>query len=673
LHGSADLIGKLVVLLAIASAVLFLLTRLRLPPVVGYLVSGVLLGPHGLRLVSESDTVASLAEIGVLLLMFTLGLEFDWNSFWRYRRVIVGGGALQILLTIVLAVGAGRLLGWPPRTAIVLGCIVALSSTAVVLKSLMQQGLTDTLPGRLTIGVLIMQDLSVVPMMILLPLGGGTPAEVAMNLAGALGRSVLLLAITWVLSRYLMPRLLHLVASGRSQELFLLATLTLCLGMAWLSHSLGVSYALGAFLAGLILGSSEYAHQMTADIVPFRDVFSGVFFVAMGMLLDAEYALANWPAVVVMVGVILIVKTAITTAAVGGFGYPLPVALQVGINLAQVGEFSFLIALMGLQQGLIALEAYQTAIAASVVTMMLAPVATLTSARIASWTARATGGLLPAWNRLAASWQAEDPSTEAGAAVPPSDHIVILGYGTLGRTLGEVLMTNQVPFVAMELDPSLVREARRAGHPVWFGDAGSEEMLRRVGVERARTLVVALPDHIMERAVIRRARALNPEVHILARGRRGAEDDELYRDGADEVVHEGFEVGIEFLARILRRLNFPKQQVERQLGRLRSGRYEIFRREDFAPRPIGDVRRALDSLRVEFLEVPPGCRMAGVTLREAGIRETTGALVLAVVRDGQVVHSPDASFVLSTGDTLLVSGAVEQVAAAEEMLRGAEA
>jgi CPA2 family monovalent cation:H+ antiporter-2 len=665
LHGSADLIAKLVVLLAIACAVLWILTRLRLPPVVGYLVSGVLLGPHGLGLISGSDAVATLAEIGVLLLLFTLGLEFDTRAFVRYRRVMLGGGALQIVLTILTAVAAGPLLGWPPRTAVILGCVVALSSTAVVLKSLMQQGLIDTLPGRLTVGVLIFQDLSVVPMMILLPLAGGSPLELAANLGLALLRAGALLGVTLVLSRYLMPRLLHLIAAVRSQELFLLATLTLCLGMAWLSHGLGVSYALGAFLAGLILGGSEYAQQMTADIIPFRDVFSGVFFVAMGMLLDASYALAHWPEVAVVVAIILVVKTAITTMAVGGFGYPLPVALQVGINLAQVGEFSFLIALMGVQQGLLGREAYQVAIAASVITMMLAPLATLTSARIASFTARATGGLLPALNRTA------DDGDGAAPPAPIADHIVILGYGTLGRTLGEVLMTNQVPFAALELDPSLVREARRAGHPVRYGDAGSEEMLRRVGVDRARQIVVTLPDHLMERAVIRRARHLNPNVHLLARGRRGAEDDELYRDGADEVVHEGFEVGIEFLARILRRLNFPKQVVERQLGRLRSGRYEIFRREDFTPRPLGDVRRALDSVRVEFLEIAPGSPLAGRPLRDAGIRETTGALVLAVVRDGQVIHSPDAAFELRGRDTILVSGSIEQVVAVEEMTAAA--
>jgi CPA2 family monovalent cation:H+ antiporter-2 len=659
-----DLIGKLVVLLAIACAVLFLLTRLRLPPVVGYLLSGVLLGPFGLRLITGSDAVATLAEIGVMLLMFTLGLEFDTGIFLRFRQVVLGGGSLQILLTLLCAVLVGPFLGWSPRAAFFMGCVVALSSTAVVLKSLMQQGLLDTLPGRLTVGILILQDLSVVPMMILLPIGGGTVMEITGNLSLAIVRAAFLLAVTFVLSRWVMPRFLHLIASGRSQELFLLATLTLCLGMAWLSHSLGVSYALGAFLAGLILGGSEYAHQMTADIVPFRDVFSGVFFVAMGMLMDPGFALANWPAVLVVVGIILVLKTAITTAAVSGFGYPLPVALQVGINLAQVGEFSFLIALMGVESGLITGETYQVAIAASVISMIVAPILTQSSAAIASWAGRLTGGMLPAWDRLAETWEGEAKEPQE----PLSGHLVILGYGTLGRTLGEVLVTHHVPYVALEIDPTLVREARRAGHPVLYGDAGSDELLRRAGLDRARMLAVTLPDHVMERAVIRRARRMNPGVHILARGRRGVEDEELYRDGANEVVHEGFEVGIEFLARILRRLNFPKQAVERQLGRLRSGRYEVFRREDFAPLPLGDVRRSLDALRVEFLEIPAGSPLIGKSLRDAGVREATGALILAVVREGRVITSPEAWFVLQEKDTILVSGAIEQVAEVENLL-----
>jgi CPA2 family monovalent cation:H+ antiporter-2 len=658
---AVDLIGLLVVLLAIACTVLFLLTRLRLPPVVGYLVSGVVFGPYGLGLISGSDPVRHLAEIGVLLLMFTLGLEFDTTSFRRFRDVVLGGGSLQILLTLVMAMVAGAFLGWPLRTAFFLGCIMALSSTAVVLKSLMQHGLLDTLPGRLTVGILILQDLSVVPMMILLPIGGGSAGDVALGLAGAVARAALLLGLTFLLMQYVMPRLLHVIASARSPELLLLSTLTTCFGMAWLSHLMGVSYALGAFLAGLILGGSEYAQQMTADLAPFREVLSGIFFVAMGMLLNPVFALDNWVPVAVMLAIILVAKTAITTAAVSGFGYPLPVALQVGINLAQIGEFSFLIALLGVQHGLITQDFYQVAIAASVVSMIVAPVATRLSSSIASAAARATSGLVPPWARAT---REVEPEPEA----PAEGHIVILGYGTVGRTLGEVLLTHKIPFVALEIDPILVGQARRAGHPVRYGDASSEEMLRRAGLQRARTLVVTLPDHVLERAVIRTARRVNPEIHILARGRRGTEDEELYHDGADEVVHEAFEVGIEFLARILRRLNIPKQAIERQLGRLRGGRYEIFRREDFTPMPLGDLRRSFDALRVEFLEIPPGSPLVGRSLRDAGVREATGALILAVVREGRVIASPEAWFVLQEKDTILVSGAGEQVAEVERLL-----
>ncbi|HEU4402619.1 MAG TPA: cation:proton antiporter, partial [Candidatus Polarisedimenticolia bacterium] len=604
------------------------------------------------------------AEIGVMLLMFTLGLEFDTRYFLRIKKVALGGGGLQILLTVLFAVGAGLLFGWPARTSLFLGCIVALSSTAVVLKSLMQQGLLDTLPGRLSVGILILQDLSVVPMMILLPIAGGSPGRVALELAVAVARAALLLAITFVLSRYLMPRFLHLIASGRSQELFLLVTLSICLGMAWLSHALGVSYALGAFLAGLILGGSEYAHQMTADLIPFRDVFSGVFFVAMGMLLDPAYVVAAWPAILVVLWIIVVGKTAITAAAVGWFGYPPPIALQVGINLAQVGEFSFLIASMGARSGLISESDYQVAIAASIMSMSLAPLLTRISPWLASAAARASGGWLPGWDRLTESDRVEAAGTEE----PLSGHIVILGYGTVGRTLGDVLMSNKVPFTALEIDPTLVREARRRGHPIRYGDANSDELLRRAGVDRARILVITLPDQVMARSIVKRARRMNAGVYILVRGRRGAEDVDLYHDGADEVIHETFEVGVEILARILRRFNVSKQAIERQIGRLRSGRYEVFRREDFAPLPLGDVRRTLDTLRVEFLEIPPGSPLIGRSLRDAGIRESTGALVLAVVRDGATVHSPEAWFVLQEADTILVSGAVEQVSQAEDLL-----
>jgi CPA2 family monovalent cation:H+ antiporter-2 len=427
-----------------------------------------------------------------------------------------------------------------------------------------------------------------------------------------------------------------------------------------------VSYALGAFLAGLILGSSEYAQQMTADLIPFRDVFSGVFFVAMGMLLDPAYVVRAWPGILMMLGIILIGKTAITGAAVGWSGYPLPVALQVGINLAQVGEFSFLIALMGVRSGLISQEDYQVAIAASIISMVLTPLATRVSSRLAWGAARAAGGLLPSWERLAETHEGPEPQAPDGP--PLENHIVILGYGTVGRTIGEFLLAGRIPFVGVEIDPNLVREARRAGHPVRYGDVGSEELLRRAGVARARTLLVTVPEHVLARSVIKRARKLNPHLFILARGRRGTEYAQLYRDGADEVVHETFEVGVEFLARILRRLSFSKQEIERQIGRLRGGRYEVFRRRDFTPLALGDVRRALDTMRVEFLEIPEGSPLVGRSLKDAGIREMTGALVLAVVRDGHIVPSPEAWYVLQVKDTILVSGASEQVAQVETLL-----
>ncbi|HET6278436.1 MAG TPA: cation:proton antiporter [Candidatus Polarisedimenticolia bacterium] len=665
MHSEVDLIGPLVLLLAVACLVVLVLNRLRLPPTIGYLLSGVLLGPHVLGLLGQSETVSTVAEIGVILLMFTIGLEFDARYFLRIRRVALGAGLTQILMTILAALLAGMAFGWSIRTSLFVGCIIALSSTAIVLKSLMQQGAVDTLPGRLTVAVLILQDLAIVPMMILLSIPGGTTSEISLNLAGAVARATVLLVMTFVLSRYLMPRFLHLTAAGRSKELFLLVTMAICLGMAWVSHLLGVSYALGAFLAGVIIGGTEFAHQTTSDIIPFRDVFSGVFFVAMGMLLDPPYVASAWPAVLVLVAIILIGKTVITTLAVAGFGYPPAAALQVGYNLAQVGEFSFLIAQMGGRQNLIGEEIYKLAIASSVISMMVAPLLIQVSPRLAAVTARLFSGILPGLDRLA---RASAGIARVVEPPPLSNHVVILGYGTVGRTLGEVLLANKVPFLALELDPDYVRDCRRHQHPVHYGDASSEALMRRVGVDRARFLVVTVPDTVMERAIISRARAMNPGLFILARSRRGTEDENFYLDGADEVVAETFEAGIEFMTRILRRLNVPKQEVERQVAVARGRRYEIFRRADLSPLPLSDVRRTLDSLRVEFLAISSDSPLVGRSLRDAGIRESTGALVMAVVRDGQINHSPGADFTLQTGDTILVSGAIEQVARVEAMI-----
>ncbi|HUD70786.1 MAG TPA: cation:proton antiporter, partial [Dongiaceae bacterium] len=547
----------------------------------------------------------------------------------------------------------------------------ALSSTAVVLKSLMDHGLLDSLAGRISLGILIFQDLSIVPMMILLPIGRGGAETIVLDLVGAVARAGFLLGITLLLNRRVMPRFLHLMAASRNQELFLLGTLTLCLGMAWVSHLFGVSYALGAFLAGLILGGTDYAHQMNALVLPFRDVFAGVFFVAMGMLFDPRFALAHWSSLVLLLVVIVIGKALLTTVAVAVFRFPLTVALQVGLNLAQVGEFSFLLALMARAGGLIDEQVYKAFIAAAVVSMLIAPLVTRFSPALVTALGRMGGGFLPAWERLAQRYERtvlDVPGASASGKGAPTRHAVILGYGTVGRALGDVLLSNGVPFVALELDPDVVRVARRRGHPVLYGDSSSEDLLKRCGVDRARMVLVTLPDPVMSRRVIRSARHMNPDLFILARGRRATEDQPLYDDGADEVIHETFEVGIEFIARVLRRMHVPKQEIERQVGRVRSGRYDIFRRRDFEPLPIGDVRATLDSLRVEFLALPAASPLAHRHLRDAGIREATGALVLAVIRDGNVTHAPDADFVLLPGDTLLVSGAVEQVAQAEALI-----
>ncbi|HKQ97448.1 MAG TPA: cation:proton antiporter [Candidatus Polarisedimenticolia bacterium] len=671
---AVDLIGLLVVLLAVACTVLLVVSRLGLPPVVGYLLSGIVLGPNVMGHLSENDAVSSLAEIGLLLLMFTIGLEFDTQYFMRIRRAAIGGGVLQIGLTILGAVALTPFLGLPPATGVVVGCILALSSTAVVLKSLMDHGLLDSLAGRISLGILIFQDLSIVPMMILLPISRGSAETIVLDLVGATARAGFLLGITLLLNRRVMPRFLHLMAASRNQELFLLGTLTLCLGMAWVSHLFGVSYALGAFLAGLILGGTDYAHQMNALILPFRDVFAGVFFVAMGMLFDPRFALGAWEAVLLLLVVIIAGKAILTTIAVAAFRFPLTVALQVGLNLAQVGEFSFLLALMARAGGLIDERVYKVFIAAAVCSMLLAPLVTRFSPALVAALGRFGGGFMPAWERLAQRYERSvldvpgAPGVAASGKNAPTRHAVILGYGTVGRALGDVLLSNGVPFVALELDPDVVRVARRRGHPVLYGDSSSEDLLRRCGVDRARMVLVTLPDPVMSRRVIRSARHMNPDLFILARGRRATEDQPLYDDGADEVIHETFEVGIEFIARVLRRMHVPKQEIERQVGRVRSGRYDIFRRRDFEPLPIGDVRATLDSLRVEFLALPAASPLAHRHLRDAGIREATGALVLAVIRDGNVTHAPDADFVLLPGDTLLVSGAVEQVAQAEALI-----
>ncbi len=648
------LLLDLVIVLGAALAVLLLSRLVRLPPVLGFMLTGILIGPHGLGAVGDARQVESLADIGVTLLLFVIGLEFSIARLKEFRRAFFAGGLLQVGGTI----GAGYLLlaswGTGREEALVAACLLALSSTAMVFRLIADRGEFITPQGRVMTGILLFQDFAMVPMIALVPAlaGGGGGLAAGSRVVAGIGVA----AAAFAVAHYLMPRTLALVARSGVRELFVIGAVFFCLGAATLTAALGLSAALGAFLAGILISESEYSHHIAAEIIPFRDLFSSLFFIGIGMLLDPGFVAAHAGRVLGFSAGVIVLKAAVAALGVVAIGYPLRVAIIVGLGLSQIGEFSFVIGRLGRETGLLADAPYQTFIAAAVLTLGATPflvaLAPRTGARLSSLVPdrRWLGPLAPAWTG--------PPGPAAAQEAPLEGHVVIIGYGVNGKNLARVLRAVGVPYVVLELDGQVVRQARFAGEGnVRFADATRPESLVHAGVKDAAAVVFAIADPDAARRGVRLVRSLNASAAILVRTRLVGQVEELRRLGADEVIPEEFETSIALFSRVLRRLHVPSNVIRNQEKVLRSEGYEFLRGGELAAEEtLARVSTLLAAGTTDSFLVEPSSPAAGRTLRETGLRERTGASVIAVVRDGKPALGPGADFRVEAGDVLLLVG-----------------
>lgn len=633
-----DILRELVVIFGAALVVVLVLGRLRLPTIAGFLVAGALIGPSGFGWVKDRHQIEQLAEIGVVLLLFTIGLEFPLQELRRLGRLLAIGGGLQVALTTgaVVLWAVGR--GYAPPKAVFLGFLVALSSTAIVLKGLAERGETDAPHGRLIVGVLLFQDLCVVPMMLIAPMLAGRGEGLA-ALPRALLTAAAVVALTLVLARRVVPRAIRLVAQTKRRDLFILAVVVVCAGIAWLTSLVGLSLALGAFLGGVVLADSEEGHQALSDMLPLRDIFTSLFFVSMGMLFDVR-VLLNEPGLALgLVGAVLVGKTLLASFAGMMMRFPLRVALLAGMGLAQVGEFSFVLASMGSGLGLLDPRELGLFFAASVLTMLLTPFALRFGPGLAAGAAR-LGGL----DRLLGL---RDDSSPADAE-QLSDHVVVLGYGVGGEMLVEVLRGAGVPHAVIDLDSDRVRRARERGEPLFYGDVTSPEILERVHVDRARQVAVMLNDPGATLRAVRTARRLAPGARILARARYVGDVPRLLAAGASEAVAQEFEASLEIIERVMKG--------------------PAARPADVAPH--AEAGQLPPGVNVQSMAVPDGAWVVGRSLAESALRSRTGATLLSVSRDAATAVHPAPDDRLRAGDVLCLVGSREQIAAARQLLAG---
>ena len=640
---SLSLLQEIVVLLAASVLIIFVSHKIRLPPVVGFLLTGILIGPGGFALVKNTRTIDVLAEVGVVMLLFMIGLEFTLDRLRRIQRNFWLGGGLQVVLTTAAAVAVLALVRVPLKEAVFYGFLVSLSSTAVVLKILADRNETDTPQGRIGLGILIFQDMAIVPMIALVPVLANVRTASPGAILARFGLSVAAIAAVFAVARYLMPKVLYLVVRTRIREIFLIASLFLCLGMALLTSSLGLSLALGAFLAGVIISESEYSHQVVSDILPFRDAFNSLFFISIGMLLHTGDVWRSRAVVAVLVLSILLLKALVVVLTARILGYGSRIAWLTGLALAQVGEFSFVLAGVGRANGLLPEDVFQVFLASSILTILATPFLIQVSPALARGGKERRPG------------KARAGAASEGTTAKLKDHVVIAGYGLNGRNLAHVLREAGIGYVIVELNPETIKTASGRGDPFIFGDISSRTILREAGIERARGVVFAISDPATTRRGVQAAREMGPEAFIIVRTRYASEIDELYRLGADDVIPEEFETSVEIFTRVLSRFHIPRNLVDAQVKVIRSECYGLLRGTCEAVRPSADrISDLLSAGTAESYYVSKGGWPAGKTLGAVDLRNRTGATVIAVVRGEESFTSPGAEFELGAGDTLVL-------------------
>jgi len=622
--------------------------RLGLPLILGYILAGVIVGPNTAGpTVGGVHDIELLAEIGVALLLFTIGLHFSLDELAPVRRVALWGTAIQMSLTAAFGYGLGRLLGFGWEEAIWFGALLSLSSTAVVLKSLSEQGVMGTLSSRVIVGMLIVQDLAVVPLIIVLP-ELGSMGEGLSELGFAALRAATFIAFMLVFGRRILPWLMARIAAWNSRELFLLSVVGIGLGVGYGTYLFGLSFAFGAFVAGMVLSQSDYSHQALADVEPLRDVFAMLFFVSVGMLLDPAFLLENAGVVALVVSLVFVVKGLLFAGVGRSFGYGNIVPFAVGLGLFQVGEFSFVIARVGIEAGAISQRSYSLMLTTAVVTMALTPFAMrLAPSFYGRWRERFPRESLRTFNL-----------PEAGLR----DHVLIAGYGRVGGFVAHLLGRLEQPLAVVDSNPGRTDQARESGHPTVFGDAAAQPVLEAAGVRRARLVIVTVPDPVGARLVV------NPDVHVVVRSTTVEQLEELGRLGVYEAVHPESEAGLELGRQALNHLGVGVGDIQRFADEVRRELYAPITRQGADGDLLAQLRRISRETETEWVRLAEGNEVAGKTIGELGIRTSTGASIVAVIRGEEVMPNPGPEVVLRAGDLVGVLGTQEQRAAFQTLL-----
>ncbi|MEK6599905.1 MAG: cation:proton antiporter [Deltaproteobacteria bacterium] len=649
------LLRDIIILMGVSVPIIFIFHRFGMPTIVGFLATGVIIGPHGFGLITEAGTVENLAQIGVVMLLFTIGLELSFAKLRNVGREAVIGGGLQIIFTTAIVIIIAGIFKEPLPQAMLFGFIIAQSSTAIILKILSDRGEIDSSHGRLCMGIVIVQDIAVVPMVILLQHIGKVEGITAFLVAKSILTAGLAVAAILTAAYILVPRILYQVVKLRNREIFIITALFLCLGIAWLTSRVGLSLAIGAFIAGLVISESEYSHQIVAEVLPFRDVFSSLFFISIGMLLEFNYFLYHLPYIFPMACAIIILKILVIIGIGQILRYPLRLAIIVGIGLSNIGEFSFVLMKAGEEYGLLSKDMYQTFIAASILTMLAIPLLFEKSQRIAL--------------QLAHIFGAKEMSSAETAPKGLSNHVIIAGYGLNGQNTANVLKATGIEYIILDMNTDRISKAKKKGHRALFGDISHPEILKKAAVKRARVIVFAVSDPVATRMALKAAKDINPSVHAIARTRYTGEVDALYKLGANQVISEEFETSVEIFARVLEEYHIPTNIIQNQIDLIRHEGYAMLRGMSLSKERLMELTSLFAASITSTFLITEDSQAADKTLSELDLRKKTGTTIIAIVRGSKAVTSLSADITIHAGDVLVLLGSHAQLDKAMRMLK----
>ncbi len=647
-----EFLQAILIIFGISGLIIYILGKLHIPPIVGFLIAGTIIGPYGMGLIKDPHEVELIAEIGVILLMFTIGIEFSIPKLITLKKEVFLLGTLQVVGTIILITLLSQFaLNADFNKAIFYGFIVALSSTAIVMKLLSDRGELNTPHGKICLGILLFQDLCVVPLMLFTQMLSGQGGSYY-NFFTVILKSFAILSVVFLFSRVAVPYILHEIVKTRSRELFIIVVISICLGTALFTSKLGLSLALGAFLAGVVISESEYSAQAVADILPFKETFSGIFFISVGMLLNIDYTRNHLLEEVILVGNIFAIKTLIIAFISYTFIHSLKVSLKSAFSLAQIGEFSFILAFTGKTVGLLDENAYQSFISASVITMLITPLIIKYSPSLIDQFIQ---------KKPFNYFEKAGKIKETDVIVKKSNHVIIIGFGLNGRNLAKVLKETRIPYTILELNPDTVRKMKKKGELIYYGDGTNPEILHKLGIKRAKVIVIAISDPTATRKIVQLARAENPKIHIIVRTRFITEIQELKKLGANEVIPEEFETSLEIFARVLHHFGVPRNKILQMIESIRQEGYEILTQAEIPKTRAGLECVLFEGLEMDSFYVEKDSWLVGHTLKSLDIRHKAKVTVIAIQRGEETILNPPADFVIKEGDIIIYVGNKKQL------------